>query len=242
VAADDVELSPGVGFCAVKAEDRSRLTDLVISKGPEYWRERVKESREANHNYGVCVLTLLVAHIMLMCVGATELALGLGFVTWAAHGVFLVRAAVYLGSLLPFLRASKIIHYIATAILVLVGCGGVLWWLIFWWETRRAAAVIDDIILHLPTGDSVQSTQAPSALGVVDQPEVATTSTAPPRTDLDQPSYDSWVAKLDTYLASSGLPTRSQHFSPAALRYGAAQSMDPADFVRSAYDKLLPTE
>lgn len=49
--------------------------------------------------------------------------------------------------------------------------------------------------------------------------------------------FSAWADALDAYLASVNVETRSQHFGPLALAYGFVNKMEPADFVRTGYDK-----
>jgi len=49
--------------------------------------------------------------------------------------------------------------------------------------------------------------------------------------------FEGWKASLDSYLEGVGVSTRSSHFKPEALVYGAASKMAPDEFVKSGYNR-----
>lgn len=73
------------------------------------------------------------------------------------------------------------------------------------------------------------------AADAVPRPQAATAV----KPEASDGSLVAWRAALDEHLAQTGLPTRSEHFDPGALRFGHAHGMDPATFIRSGYKENL---
>jgi hypothetical protein len=213
---------------------RPDLVKLLQERGEGYWQDELGKAKHAVTLYGVAVFVGLGMYLLpLFAMDSIDQ----GTQSFLTLGAFFVNfgATLYAGaaqsSLLPFMDAKPWAHWLSVILMMLIGCGGLIWWFFFSHYNEKAEKNIR--LAFLEGGGKVAKSI----------PIPAPSASSPPKQN-DQPivygeDFEGWIARLDAYLESLGLPTRSVHFRPGSLAYGYREEMPPEEFLKTGYNKTI---